>query len=137
MCHESWGKFLKQLWPSVIRKKPRQTCAHICLHILLFMEAHLNKLNSPHFTAKLHFYAQFPKLTTIHCKRHGFFHDVTIMHVLPKRYYFVSVSRIGLVGLLLVFGTQLPRPRSRLPRMLRMAKTVEESRMHVRLYFAT
>ncbi len=53
-----WGKFFKQLWPSDICKKPTQTCAHFCLYILLFMEAHLNKLNwvnSPHFTEKLHF----------------------------------------------------------------------------------
>ncbi len=49
------GQTFKQLWLSAIREKPNQTCAHFCLYTLLFMEAHLSKLNSPHFTEKLHF----------------------------------------------------------------------------------
>ncbi len=61
MCHKMWGKFFKQLWPCDIRKKPSQTCAHFCLYILLFMEAHLSKLNSPHFTEKLHFVCTISK----------------------------------------------------------------------------
>ena len=51
MCHEMWGKIFQQFWPSAIRDKPNQACAHFCLYVLLFMEAHL-KLNSPHFTEK-------------------------------------------------------------------------------------
>ncbi len=67
------GQIFKQLGPSDIRKKPSQTCAHLCLYMLLFMQAHLNKLKSPHFTEKLHFLCTICKLTTISCKRHVFF----------------------------------------------------------------
>ncbi len=78
MCHEIWGQFFNQLWPSDIRKKPSQTCAHFSLYILLFMEAHLRKLNSPHFTEKWHF------LCTI-CK--------TNKYPLQKTWFFPMTSR--------------------------------------------
>ncbi len=54
-------EIFKQLWLSAIPEKPSQTCAHFCLYILLFMEAHLNKLNSPHFTEKWHFLSTISK----------------------------------------------------------------------------
>ncbi len=48
------GPNFKQLWLSAIRKKPNQTCVHFLLHILLFIEAYLYKLNSPRFTETWH-----------------------------------------------------------------------------------
>ena len=61
MRHEMQGKLFKTLWPSAIREKPSQICAHFYPYILLFMEALLKKLNSPHFTEKLHFLCKICK----------------------------------------------------------------------------
>ncbi len=43
-------KMLKQLWPSAIREKPSQTCAHFCLCILLFSKIYLIQRNWLYFT---------------------------------------------------------------------------------------
>ncbi len=88
-----WVKYFKQLWPSAIRKKPSQSCAHFCLYTyycstryILSKETHrISQINDP-------FNTQFPKLSIIHCKFSCVEGHVT------KYYCYVMLDTIGHVA---------------------------------------
>ena len=113
------AKIFKQLRLSVISENPSETCSHCYLYILLFMGAHLNKPNSPHFTEKWHFLSTTSKTNKYPLQKMWVFPMMSRSYTcFLKRCMCHALVCAGLCCLCLALGT--PRQSSHHPRMLSM-----------------